>query len=496
MATSSSLPISNLVNVAVNLSAVPAQIQNLQSLCVLGSSDVISNTEKMRTYTTVTQVATDFGTSAPEYLAALEWFSQSPQPQDLKIAQWNKTAVAGRLGGALVSSANQLISRWTAITNGGFKIGVDGGSLTNITGLNFSAATNLNGVASIITTGLTGATCTWNNSSQSFGIKSNTTGATSNISFLNVPASGTDISALLGMSSTSSGAFVTVGSDPVSAIDTVTDLDDSFGQTFYALFVCGASNSDHLAIAAFVEASNAKHAYAVNTQEGGVLTSTDTTNIAYQLKQLGYKKTATQYSSSNLYAVVSLFARILTTNYNANKTVITLMYKQEPGVVAETLSQTQMNALLVNNCNVFVAYNNNTYIIQAGQVASGDFIDTIFGADWLALTIQNTVYNTLYTSTTKVPQTNDGHNIIKTVIVSVLDQAVNNGLLAAGQWNGSPVGTVNTGDFLSKGYYVYVADVNTQNLADRAVRKSMPFQILAKLSGAIHTASVIINIDR
>ena len=52
------------------------------------------------------------------------------------------------------------------------------------------------------------------------------------------------------------------------------------------------------------------------------------------------------YSSTNAYSVMSALARILTTNWAANNSTITLMYKTEPGVVPENLTATQMTNLL------------------------------------------------------------------------------------------------------------------------------------------------------
>jgi hypothetical protein len=186
----------------------------------------------------------------------------------------------------------------------------------------------------------------------------------------------------------------------------------------------------------------------------------------------------------------------MTTDYTANKSVINLMYKQEPGIIAESLAQSQLSALIANNCNVFINYDNNTAIIQPGVVASGDYIDTIFGVDWLAIDIQNTLYNILFTATTKIPQTNEGNAILSTGIVSVLDQGVANGLLAPGTWGDNGFGTLTQGDYLPRGYYVYAPDINTQNPTDRANRKSVVFQVAAKLAGAINTIAVVLNISR
>lgn len=490
----SQLPVSSLINVSVNLASTPAQAQNISNILIMGSSDVIDVFQRNRTYSTLSALGTDFGTSAPEYLAAAQWFGQSPQPGNCIIGRWAFGATSGRLQGTVVSPANQLVSAWSAVTSGGFAITINS-TLQTLTLLNFTSATNLNGVASIITTALTGATCIWNAAYQSFMIKNTSTGITSLISFAS-PAGVTDISGMLGMTATSSGAYVVAGIAAESAVNATVLMDSKIGQQFYGLFFCGALDADHLAIAAYIEGANTKHAYGVNHQEGGVLVSTDTANISYLLKQLAYKKTLSQYSSTNLYAAVSLMARILTTDYTANKSVITLMYKTEPGVIAESLNTNQMTALLANNCNVFVGYDNNTNIIQPGVVSSGDFIDTIFGADWLAIDIQNTVYNLLYSNPTKIPQTDSGNAIITTAIESICALGVTNGLLAPGTWTQSGFGSLNQGDYLPKGYYIYAPPVALQNPSDRAARKSVTFQVAAKLAGAIHTVNVLVNINR
>lgn len=497
----SSLPISNLVNVSVNLAPAGAQMQNLNNLLILGSSDVIDVVSRLRNYTSIGQVAADFGTTAPEYLAAVLWFEQSPQPSTLSIGRWAQTATAGKLFGGTLSAAQQAIAVWNAITAGSFHVSIDGTG-HDVTGLNFSAQTNLNGVASVIQTAVdlivANTKVVWNSNFSRFEFESPTTGASSAISFLTAvsPTTGVDISATLGCTSTFSGAYVANGIAAESAVAAATLFDTNFGQSWYALTITGAIDSDHLAVAAAIEAMTNKHVYGVTTQEAGVLVATDTSNIAYQLRQLGYKRSPVQYSSSNPYAVVSMLARILTTNYNANNTVITLMYKQEPGIVAETLNATQLAALEGFNCNVFVAYNNNTAIIQNGVMPSGDFIDIITGTDWLALDIQTSVYNLLYTSTTKIPQTDAGNNIIVATIEQVCSQGVVNGLLAPGVWQSGGFGSLNQNDFLPKGFYVYAPPISTQNAADRAARKSVPIQVAAKLAGAIHTVNVLINVNR
>jgi hypothetical protein len=494
--TTSQLPISRLIQGTVNLSPNAAQAQNLNTELILGSSPVIDVVSRMREYESTPAVAADFGTTAPEYLAAVDWFGQSPQPANVLIGRWAENGSSAQLIGSTLSTAQQDMTVWNAVTNGGFDITIDGTAKT-ITGLNFSAATNLNGVAADITTALGAAgACVWNESFAQFQIASASTGATSTLTFATAPASGTDISSMLGMTASSSGAYVAQGIAAETAVAAATLFDNQFGQQWYGLTVCGAQDADHLALAAFIESTTNKHFYGVTTQEAGVLNSVTTTDIAAKLQAAGFNKTCTQYSSNSAYAVNSLLGRQLTVDYTGNNTVITLMYKQEPGVAAETLNATQMSALEGKNCNVFVAYNNGTTIIEPAKVASGEYIDTIVGMDAFCIDVQTALFNELYTSTTKIPQTDAGMHLLATVIEGVCQQYVNNGLFAPGVWNSGGFGTLNQGDFLAKGYYVYQPPVASQSQADRAARKSVPFQIAVKLAGAVHTIDFAVTVNQ
>jgi hypothetical protein len=57
-------------------------------------------------------------------------------------------------------------------------------------------------------------------------------------------------------------------------------------------------------------------------------------------------------------------------------------------------------------------------------------------------------------------------------------------------------GTLQRGDRLDSGYYVYMPSVDDQDQSEREERKAPVMQIAVKLAGAIHTADVIISINR
>ncbi|MEK6290034.1 MAG: DUF3383 domain-containing protein [Paraburkholderia tropica] len=487
------LPVARLISVAVTLTALAAQGANLNTALLLGPSDVIDTGERLRSYSGIPAVAEDFGTTAPEYQAATLYFNQSPQPASLLIGRWAKTATAGLLNGGVLSAGQQAIAEWDVITTGAFNITIDGNAKV-ITGLDFSAQTNLNGVATVIGAKLTGATIVWDGSR--FVVTSATTGASSTVSYATAPATGVDISAMLGLT-------VSTASVPANGIAAETPAAaaalflDQFANQFLGLaFADGTiEDDDHVAVAQLVEADQA-HIYGITTQNAQALDPTVTSDLASRLKALALKYSMIQYSSSSAYAVVSALGRLLTVDFNGNSTTLTLMYKQEPGIVAEALTSTQADTLEAKNCNVYVGYDNNTSILQYGVTPSGIFVDSVYNALWFRNDIQTAVYNLLYTSPTKIPQTDAGNAQIAATISSVCDQAVTNGYLAPGVWNSGGFGAIVQGQTLSKGYYIYTPPIASQSQADREARKSVVFQIAAKEAGAIHSADIAVTVNR
>lgn len=493
---SQKLPVSRVVQVDVLLTPAGAQAQSLSDLLILGTSTVIDPTERYRLFSSAAEVAAAFGTNAEEYKAAVLWFQQRPQPTRLMIGRWAKTAAAGGLRGAPRASSDQNLDSWRAITQGAFRYTVNGGSATQTANMNFSSVNSMNGVASVIQSGMAGVTVTWNATLNRFEFTSNTTGATSVVGFLTAPSSGTDISVQVGGRAESSGAYSFNGVAPEAANEVVNLFDDLYGQMWYAAMLPGGTNDEQLLAAAAIEASINKHILGCTTQEGGVLVSTVTNDLASLMSQANFSRVLVQYSIKNAYAVASALARLLMVNYNGNNTVITLKFKQEPGIEAESLSVSQVTTLQSKNCNVFVNYSNDTAIIEQGVMANGEFADIITSTDWLAVTLQRNLYNVLYTSTTKIPQTDAGQNVLLATTSATCDQAVVNGMLAPGVWNSGGFGELKQGDYLAKGYYVHSASFDTQAPADRAARRAMPIQVAAKLAGAIHDISVAVNVNQ
>lgn len=494
---SKGLSVADVVNVDIVLTPLAAAVRNFGALLIMGSSSVIDTTERVRQYSTLDAIATDFGSTAPEYLAAQAFFSQSPQPSLVYVGVFAQTATASRLQGGVRTAAQQSLTLFTAVTDGALDISIDGVAKT-LTAVDFSADGSLNAVASTLTTDLAGAgTVTWDATHSQFVLTSATTGSASSVSFSTAPGAGTDLGPLFGFDAASGGRTA-----PGSAIETAAagaQACAAASPDWYGLIAApltDLADSDHEAVAAYIEGASPSRIYGLTTQSAAVLDSGNSSDIASALKASSYKRTLVQYSSSSKYAIASLFGRAFTVDFTANNTAITLKFKQEPGIAAETLTEAQAAALTAKNCNIFVNYSNSTAIIQQGVMCSGDFIDERQGLDWLQNDVQTAIYNLLYTSPTKVPQTDAGVNQIVTTVDSRLDQSVANGLLAPGTWNAPGFGALKEGQTLAKGYYVYAPPVSSQSQADREARKAPTLQAAVKLAGAVHFANVVINVNR
>lgn len=483
------LPVRRVVNVAVNLAAKAAGKRNFGTLMILGDSDIIDAEERIRDYTAAEDVAADFGANSPEYRAAKTFYSQSPTPLNVKIGRWLATSSKGLLKGRILGTAEQALSKFTAISTGSLVIKVDGTDQT-ANNINLSTALNLNNVASLLQTAFTGKlTVKWDGTR--FVFTSLTSGTSSTVTTIDKGS----LAQVLGLGE---GTKSVAGAQQESLADCIALMLDK-GRSWYCLHLAttqALTDDDFIAVAGSIESASDAHLFGLTITKTNVLDGTDSEDLGSKLKGKGYNRTFAVYSSDNKHADCSVFGRFATINYEGVNTTITAKFKQCPDVTPEELTTSQANTLEAKHVNVFVTYDNDTAILQEGVMCGGNFIDEMTGLDWLQDKVQTAVYNVLYTSTTKIPQTDSGIQRIVAKITQCLDAGVKNGLIAPGVWGGDPLGIVETGDFLPNGYYVYAQSVNDQDQADRESRKAPPITCLIKLAGAVHFVDVAINVYR
>ncbi|MFR3634573.1 MAG: DUF3383 domain-containing protein [Sutterella sp.] len=485
--TKPTLPVSQVVNVKVEMSPKAAALRNFGATLILGTSETIDTDTRIVSYSAseLGDIASAFGSSSPEYQAAVAFFSQSPKPQEVQIGRWANKATSGLLKGAILAVNQQEIAPFNAITAGAFDVEIDG-SKVSVKNVNLSAESNLNGVASKITEGLNGkGKCVFDG--QRFSIIASSTGIESKVA----NATATELSTLMGLDK---GTTKVSGVAAESLLDAVNKLLDF--PTWYALYVAvDCKEEDALAVASTIEAAEPSRIVAFTLTDTAELDGTQDNSLGAKLAGAALNRTLTAYSSTNRHAAVSIFGRMSTINFAGSNTTITLKFKQCPTITAENLRTSQAASLKKKNVNVFVNYDNDTAILQEGAMSGGWYIDERHGLDWLQNYVQTAVWNLLF-SAKKVGQDESGSTDLVATISKALDQGVANGLISAGVWNSDGFGALERGDTLSTGYYVYISPMDEQSVADREARKAPPIQCAIKLKGAIHFVDVTLTVNR
>jgi hypothetical protein len=442
----------------------------------------------------MTGVAVDFQSTDEEYKAAQVYFSQSPRPITLMISRRFDVAVPGELLGSV--GYDKTLTNYTAITNGGFDIFIDGAN-KQVTTINLSGAANFNAVAALIQTRLqvvaASATCIFDGTR--FIIRSGTTGATSTVAYATAPTgagSPVDIGALLGI--TAAGLGVVTAGSALETISTTLDKLQDISQAWYGMTFTKELTEQNLKDAAAWAEARVK-IFGFTTKASNVLDPAVSVDIGSVMKSFLYNRTFWIWDDNDDYMIVSAFARGFTVNFNEENSTLTLKFKQLPGTTPSNLTETQRLAIVAKNGNYYTTFGDSVMMAE-GWMASGQFFDERHGLDWLQNAVETNVFGYLLTRTTKVPQTDKGVAAIVSQVESALREGVRNGLLAEGQWNGSDLGEVKSGDYLPKGFYVYAQPVRDQNQSDRQARKAPPIQAICKGAGAIHFVDVTITFER
>ena len=189
--------------------------------------------------------------------------------------------------------------------------------------------------------------------------------------------------------------------------------------------------------------------------------------------------------------------RALSTDFSGSRTATTMHLKQLSGMLPDvTVGQTQLNLAITAGIDVYVSVAGIPKLMTSG---GNDFFDNVYNLLWFAFALQVAGFNYLAGTNSKIPQTEEGITGLKDAYRRICEQAKISGVLAGGSWTapdtfGDPVSLrTNVADL---GYYIYSMPVVQQAQADREARQAPVIQIAAKLSGAVHSSSVIVNVNK
>lgn len=490
----------NVVNVSIIPSGRTLNRTNMNIVCIVTSElKVLNSLNRTKAYIDLNSVAEDFGTNSKTYEFAKALFSQTKNPTNsggyLVIGYWRAVdetipaQPAKLIGGQLSESA--VIGALQTVSDGSFVISIDGETKT-ITGLDFRTIDSIDDIVSILGDEIIGATVTYED--QRIIITSNSTGATSEVSFLSQADTGTFIGDILALSD-GTGAYIVKGQDEQiltaetkeealneiskkEPIRGVVFIDDPTDEEAEALSSWGASN-DVILYDVFSNPMNLEKVME---------------NVVWRIKLSNGKNYRMIYrKDGNRKIAVAYMARMHTVNFNAENSAITMNLKELEGITPEEYTQDEILKAQKVGLDLYVTFGDLPKLLVSG---ANDFVDNVYNFIAVKRFIQIDLFNLLGTTGTKLAQTDTDVQKIVDTVEKTLKLFKKAKVIAPGTWT-SPDTFGDVEVFLRNielnGYYVLAQPLSEQAQSDREDRKSPVIQVAFKNAGAIHSVDVIIQ---
>ena len=381
------------------------------------------------------------------------------------------------------------VSAFNLVTNGSLKLTVDG-TVTEVSGLNFSACATLQDIANVILNATKVATITVSGGSLVFGSKK--VGSTDSTIVVSSGTAGTDISSATYLN-------VSAGSG--------TDGTDSSGETLveamtrakeFTRFTGVISN---LAMEDDVVATTS--AYVNSNDLIWIAPFSSTNDIAgaiTTIKSAGQTKTRcvlyTEGVEEAQLMAAAYAGRAFSTNFEGSLTSQTMQLKTLVNVTPDSgITQTAYTNALAAGADMYVSFEGDS-AVACGK--GNGYFDVVYENLALKFASQAALYNVLKTTGTKIPQTETGMSCLRDAQGNVCLQFVRNGVLAPGKWNSAQTfGDPETfkQNIADNGWYIYSTPIALQSQSERESRVAPLIQCACKRSGAIHEADLLILVE-
>lgn len=439
--------IDRIVNVQIGLNTAGLSTAGFSTLLIAGTHAYSLN--RVETFTSADDLLTaGFTASDAIYLFAVDAFSQTPRPAQVKIGR--------RLADNVTITPSKVVSDGVYTVTVSTR-GADGETLStpySFTNDGGTAADIAAGIAALITADASAAV---------------TATATSGNLTLTGSSGGTfavKVSSMLTVTGAESTESV---ADMMNAI---TAEDDDF----YGWCLTSRTQEDVLAAAEWTEAQI--KIFGTSTNEEGALNADSETDTLFKLFNGNYFRTFAFYHAKA--ATESIEAAIMARCFSILPGGETWANKRLASITADNLTETQFNAVKAKNGNTFERFR-NIAITQRGMVAGGEWIDIIRFRDWLQEEITTNVFNALVNNN-KIPYTDEGIAIIENQVRAALDLGTKRGGVAPDEYD-------ENGD-INKGYVITVPRASSISPTQKASRILDDVNFTARVAGAIHAVKI------
>jgi hypothetical protein len=489
----SQVDIGNVVRVSV-LSALRglANVNTSALALITDEAPIPADFGTARQYLNAQAVAVDFGSNSETYRIAEIVFSQNPNILSgrgyLVVIPREQTAAAQPA--TIIGSATVNLTALTA-TDYNLNAAVDGGLAADlligtIDSSSLAAAeTSLNSTA-VTSAGLVFTVSGQDPASALVTLKTVATGAATDIT-IGTATTGTDIAPLINISGSASGADAGVERVKDAVLRTN-------GAVPYFGIILNEKQTDAVLeeLAATIQALD-KILFV------GSHLSADITGVFTDILDAGFTHTRCLFYSTAVNDALDFAAayasRGLSVNYDAADTQLTMHLKDLTGLVADPgVIQSVLDAAGRAGVDVYADFG----VAKVFTSGANQFFDQVYSRLALKLRIQVAGFNYLAQTNTKIPQTEEGMNGLKSACRAVMALFVANGTYAPGTWNSSTTfgdPSDHRRNIAEFGYFIYSIPIAQQAQAEREARIAPLIQIAAKEAGAIHSSDVTVLVE-
>jgi hypothetical protein len=382
-----------------------------------------------------------FGQQSEEYARALAYFSfvskKITSPQLISFARWVATSIAPMIVGDTIA---KVLASFVAVTAGTMTLN-DGATPIAITALNFSTATTLTQVATILQTALRTqtdsqlqtCTVTFNTNTNQFVL----TGSTAGSGNLSATPSGltTDVSGLLGWST--GGTVLVAGQEADTAAASITKsaaISNNFGTFIYATPATPFQNADIELIAQWVDSQNNNFCFSYATPLANLQT-------LFALVK-GYSGVALNILSTtqpNDYIEQSPCECLASTNFSAPGAAKNYMYQSFPNrniTVSDDNTANLVDASRGNYIGVTQNAGQQVAFYQRGVLCGGSTaalaMGVFFNEMWMKSSLSYQIMSLLL-AVDEVPPDQTGAAMLQGVMLPTIQTGVSNGAIEPGK---------------------------------------------------------------
>ena len=440
---------------------------------IITSNTGISADTPAISFTTAKEVGAYFGYESTEYKVASQYFTGvNNQTKTIKTVWFGRDLTA--VGSAWIKGGlSPDLATLKAITDGAFNISLNGSDVA-ITGVDLSACTSLSDVATVIEGKFTNATVTYNSVQNKFVITSTVTGASSTIGYGSAPASGTDLSAALGLTQ-ALGAVLSQGNDALTVAENMEKITTVTRNFVGFTTMTAVAESVAVQYAAWADIDD-DYVYFYHSNNSTLLSkSTNTSSTPVTLQ--AYNTTACIFG--DVYDAVFMLAIGASIKWDSANALKTWFAKSASGLNAKVLSDTEAEALESIRCNYigqFATRNAEFTLLNRGCLSGTQygFIDVLYGAIWLRARLQRGLMD-CFAGNNRIPYIDNGYGILATFITEAVDEALGNGVIDVGLRisDSERITIMNeinediSVELLNNGYWFRISDPTANARADR-----------------------------